>query len=134
MSSSVSGVSSSSSSSLSSALSTTDSSFVSEDTFLKLLITQLKNQDPLDPQDSSQFVSQLASFSSLEQMTSLNTEMETVLEMNATNLVGKTAVVLTSSGTTVTGTVSGITYYADGPAVKVDGTDYLFSQVQSIAS
>jgi flagellar basal-body rod modification protein FlgD len=39
-----------------------------EDTFLKLLVTQLQNQDPLNPADSTQFVSQLAQFSSLEQL------------------------------------------------------------------
>ncbi|HEY5038402.1 MAG TPA: flagellar hook capping FlgD N-terminal domain-containing protein, partial [bacterium] len=44
---------------------TASNSFVSQNTFLTLLITQLKNQDPLNPQDSSQFVSQLAQFTSL---------------------------------------------------------------------
>jgi flagellar basal-body rod modification protein FlgD len=61
------------SSALSSALSGMSSQFVSENTFLTLLITQLQNQDPMNPQDSSQFVAQLASFSSLEQMTAMNT-------------------------------------------------------------
>lgn len=42
------------------------------ETFLKLLVAQLKNQDPLDPQDSAQFVAQLAQFSSLDQLISMN--------------------------------------------------------------
>jgi flagellar basal-body rod modification protein FlgD len=89
--SSVSGVSSAASNAVSSVSS--NNNLISQDTFLKLLVTQLKNQDPLSPQDSSQFVSQLASFSSLEQMTSMNKSMETVLEMSVANLIGKNATV-----------------------------------------
>jgi flagellar basal-body rod modification protein FlgD len=43
-----------------------------QDTFLKLLVEQLKHQDPLSPQDSAQFVAQLAQFNSLEQLISIN--------------------------------------------------------------
>src|ERR1700690_239068 len=68
-------------------------SFVSQNTFLTLLITQLKNQDPMNPQDSSQFVAQLASFSSLEQMTQLNKNINTVLENSVTGLIGQTVTV-----------------------------------------
>ncbi len=44
-------------------------------TFLQLLVTQIKNQDPLNPTDSTQFVTQLAQFSELEQMTNMNTNV-----------------------------------------------------------
>ena len=47
-------------------------------TFLKLLVTQIRNQDPLNPQDSTQFVTQLAQFSELEQMTSVNANLEAI--------------------------------------------------------
>lgn len=40
--------------------------------FLKLLVTQLQNQDPLQPQDGTEFVAQLAQFSSLEQLMGIN--------------------------------------------------------------
>ena len=43
-----------------------------KETFLTLLVTQLKNQDPLAPQDGAQFVAQLAQFNSLEQLISIN--------------------------------------------------------------
>lgn len=133
--SSVSSVSSALSSVVSSSTASS-STLVSEDTFLKLLVTQLENQDPLNPQDSAQFVSELASFSSLEQMTSLNTETETALETSITSLIGKTATVTDSSNSAgyTTGTITGIQYYSDGPAVKINGTDYKFSDVQSIAA
>ena len=136
MSTSVSTVSSTTASALSEAVSSTtssSSSLISQDTFLKLLVTQLKNQDPLSPQDSSQFVSQLASFSSLEQMTSMNSTLETVLETSITGVIGKTVTLVDSNGNKVSGSVTGIVYYADGPAVTVDGTDYPYSQVQDVS-
>lgn len=46
-----------------------------KDAFMQMLIAQLKNQDPLNPMDGTQFVAQLAQFSSLEQLTNLNTTM-----------------------------------------------------------
>ncbi len=55
------------------ATSTGDS--VSENQFLNLLVTQLQNQDPTQPMDDSQFVSELAQFSSLQETTNLNTTM-----------------------------------------------------------
>ncbi len=50
-----------------------------ENTFLKLLVEQLKHQDPLAPQDGTQFVAQLAQFNSLEQLISINDRLGEVL-------------------------------------------------------
>ena len=50
-----------------------------EETFLKLLVTQLSHQDPTSPTDPTQFVSQLAQFTSLEQMVSMRESMEMLL-------------------------------------------------------
>ena len=47
-----------------------------KDAFLQLLVAQMKYQDPLDPQDNSEYVAELANFSSLEQMTNVNTKLE----------------------------------------------------------
>ena len=46
-----------------------------QDAFLKLLTTQLANQDPLQPQDNGEFLAQLAQFSSLEKLTAIETSM-----------------------------------------------------------
>ncbi len=49
-----------------------------KDAFLKLLVTQMRYQDPLDPQDNSEYLSQLAQFSALEQMTNVSKGLEKV--------------------------------------------------------
>jgi flagellar basal-body rod modification protein FlgD len=130
--------SSGSSNALSSALAsaTSSSQFVSQNTFLTLLLTQLKNQDPLSPQDPSQFVAQLAQFSSLEQMTQLNQSFSSVLDNSAAGMIGQTVTVAdqnTQSGF-VTGQVTGVVYFANGPAVQVNGVNYPMSAIQNVGS
>ncbi len=51
---------------------------VGEQTFLKLLVAQLQNQNPLQPQDGTQFVAQLAQFSSLEQEVQMRTDLDSI--------------------------------------------------------
>lgn len=50
----------------------------SESTFLQLLVTQLKNQDPANPQDGTQFVAQLAQFSGLEQQLQMRQDLDAI--------------------------------------------------------
>lgn len=50
----------------------TSNNSIGQDAFLQLLVTQLQNQDPTNPESNTEFVSQLATFSSLEQLTSIN--------------------------------------------------------------
>ena len=52
--------------------------YISKDTFLKLLVTQMQYQDPLDPMDNGEYLSQLAQFSALEQMTEVADKMVNV--------------------------------------------------------
>lgn len=52
------------------------------DMFLTLLVTQLKNQDPLEPQDGAQFVAQLAQFNSLDQLIGIRQALDDLVETN----------------------------------------------------
>jgi flagellar basal-body rod modification protein FlgD len=54
-------------------------SLTSESTFLQLLVAQIKNQDPLNPTDSIQFVGQLVSYSQLEQLLGINQGIQTLV-------------------------------------------------------
>lgn len=77
------------------------------DAFLKLLVAQLKNQDPLKPQDNSAFVAELAQFSSLEQSMGVNDRLDQMMlqnqgmaNANVVNMVGQIATVKGSLITT----------------------------------
>ncbi|OOV96420.1 flagellar hook assembly protein FlgD [Pseudomonas sp. MF4836] len=85
-----------------------------KDAFLQLLVTQLKNQNPLDPQDNSEFVAQLAQFSSLEGITTLNDSVTAISgnykssqALQASSLVGRSVIV--QSGTTQVDTTKSMT-------------------------
>jgi flagellar basal-body rod modification protein FlgD len=76
------------------------------DTFLQLLTTQLQNQDPLDPMDTTQFTQQLVEFASVEQQIDMNTNMQTLISeqqtTQATSALGLVGSTVTLSGTAAT--------------------------------
>jgi flagellar basal-body rod modification protein FlgD len=82
--------------------STTDTTTIANNfqTFLTLLTTQLKNQNPLDPLDTNQFTSQLVQFASVEQQMKMNTQLESLITLekssqstSAMSYLGATATV-----------------------------------------
>lgn len=79
--------------------STTGSSDLGKDAFLKLMLTQLQNQDPLAPMDNTAMVAQMAQFSSVEQLYNISTQLTNMSQSlgNNSNLIGK--VVSWTSGT-----------------------------------
>jgi flagellar basal-body rod modification protein FlgD len=97
---------------------TTASTSLGKDEFLKILVMQLANQDPLDPASDTDYISQLAQFSSLEQMQSLNSSFTT---SQAYDLLGKYVYLETSEDSSKSNVILG---KVDG-VIKQDGIDYL---------
>ncbi|QQK80249.1 flagellar hook assembly protein FlgD [Salicibibacter cibi] len=62
-----------------------EDAMLDKDDFLKILIAQLQNQDPLDPMDDREFIAQMAQFSSLEQMTNMNEAMQRFVDRQEGN-------------------------------------------------
>ena len=98
-----------------------EQSGLNKDEFLQLLVGQLKNQNPLSPVGSQEFMSQMAAFSTLEQVTNLAVSNEELNGMISTNqslaLVGKQVSYANESGTTVEGTVESVDFGKEGASL-----------------
>lgn len=79
--------------------------------FLQLLVAELQNQDPTSPTDPTQYMSQLASFSSVEQQVQTNSTLDSLLSAQATNIIGKT---VTSADGSTSGIVVSVELAASG--------------------
>lgn len=95
--------------------------------FLKLLVAEMKHQDPTNPMDATQYVSQLASFSQVEQSVQINSKLENILATSqlsqASSIIGKH---VTSADGTVKGVVAEVKLYSDGIiAVLENGKEVL---------
>jgi flagellar basal-body rod modification protein FlgD len=94
---------------------TSASATVDYNEFLQLMVAELKNQDPTTPTDPTQFMSQLASFSQVEQQINTNTKLDTMLTAQALSqadaTIGRT---VTSSDGTTTGVISSVAISATG--------------------
>lgn len=105
-----------------------------KDDFLKLLITQLSNQDPTNPMENTEFISQMAQFSSLEQMTNMSTSFSKMASFinssEAASTLGKT-VELNVGDASVTGIVEGATR-GENPQVLVNGMYYSMDKIAAI--
>ncbi len=105
-----------------------------KDDFLRILVTQLSHQDPTQPMEDREFISQMAQFSSLEQITNMSEGMSRVAGLlassKALDLLGQT-VVLGEGADTVTGIVDEVSG-GDYPQILVNGQYYDAGLVQSI--
>ena len=93
------------------------------DAFLKLLVAEMSNQDPLNPTDSTEYIAQFASFSNVEQSIQTNKKLDSLMMVSAltqaNSLIGRTA---TSADGTVSGTVAAVRVVEGGvQALLEDG-------------
>ncbi len=107
-----------------------------KDDFLKLLMAQMTHQDPTEPMDNSQFIAQMAQFSSLEQMYNVSngfTKMAQMMQSSeAAGTLGK-VVDLDVEGEKVTGVVEGFTR-GENPQIQVNGNFYKMDYVRAVYS
>lgn len=91
------------------------------ESFLKLLVAQMKNQDPTEPMDATQQMAQLATFSQVEQTIKTNKNLESMLQrtslQEANSVIGRT--VVSNDGAT-SGVVKEVTLYNDGIVATLD--------------
>lgn len=104
-----------------------------KDSFLKLLVAQMENQDPMQPQSNTEWVSQLATYSTLEQMQNMNAVMT---NSQAFGLIGQDVIVATKNAdgkeSTISGKVDFVSVKGNKSYLSIDGNLYPSSDLQSI--
>lgn len=108
-----------------------------KDAFLKLLITELRHQDPTQPMQDREFISQMAQFSALEQMTNVSNSMNSLNRSARSNeaysLLGKRVEAFNpANGRAVEGEVSRIFYRENDIRLMVNGTELGLSDIHSV--
>jgi flagellar basal-body rod modification protein FlgD len=130
-----------------SALNTTDpsslpNSGINEQDFIQLFVSELQYQDPMEPLDNSQFLTQLAQFVGIEQQSEEVTGINNLATLDSSDetvaLLSHTVQVSNADGSTTTGTVTGIQYSSNGVQLTVTPstgsvlTDVNLSQIQLV--
>jgi len=122
-----------------------DTKELDKDAFMELLVQQMKNQDPMDPQSNDQFIAQLASFSSLEQMQNMNDNILTMAILQDNNalmsqlttgssLIGKEVTWTDpTSGITQTGTVDSLKVQEGISFLDIGGTQVPLQTITQVA-
>ena len=108
-----------------------------QDKFMKMLVAQMKNQDPLNPMDNTEMIAQLAQFSSLEQMQNLNDSFTHYRQDNSIALsymlTGATVQLELQNGLLVEGTVEKVFWENDEMSVQIGGVAYASTDIYSIS-
>jgi flagellar basal-body rod modification protein FlgD len=106
---------------------TNQQGLLGKDDFLKLLVAQLKHQDPTNPTDMNGMTAQMTQFSMLEQLTNLSKAGQetnvSVARSEAVSLIGRTVTWIDAEGVAHTGTVEHVDTTADMPTLTVGGID-----------
>jgi len=95
-----------------------------KDAFLKILLAQMRNQDPLNPADGTAMIAQLAQFSSLEQMQNLNTKLDQLIEVQLlgelSGLVGKMVSFSGENDEILEGTVQSLVWSGNKSQLRIN--------------
>lgn len=107
--------------------------------FMKLLVTQLQNQDPSSPMDTNQMISQQTQLAMMEQITNQTTtgneNFSLQMRIAAANLVGKqVSYTDATTGAAVTGTASAVSYANSVPTVTVNGKEVALDVISGITT
>lgn len=109
-----------------------------QEDFLKLLVAQLSSQDPMNPQKDTEFIAQVAQFSSLEQTRAMQTELVGLRAdqqvQQAAGLIGRTVSLRAESGEVVTGQVTGLAMDGTTPRIVVNGLPFAVSSLLSVSA
>lgn len=104
--------------------------------FLKLLMAQMQNQDPTNPTSGTDYVTQMAQFSTVQGITQLNQSITSLLSLQGltqgVGLIGKTVSYTNASGQTASGAVSSVTMVGGQPQLVINNTNVNISQIQSV--
>ncbi len=108
-----------------------------KDSFLKLLVTQLQHQDPTKPMEDREFISQMAQFTSLEQMTNMNKHMQKLVQSNETSkaheILGKRIDAWDpAQKKRVSGVVDSVIFAGDGAKLRVGNQEISMKHVHAI--
>ena len=108
--------------SVTSTASAMQASSMTQQDFLKILLTQLTYQDPMKPMDNQEFMAQMAQFTSLEQTQQLNSKIEVLIAnqaaLQSVGLIGRT-VDVSVNGATMTGTVKSLSFAGETPMMTL---------------
>jgi flagellar basal-body rod modification protein FlgD len=98
-----------------------------KDDFLKLFVAQLQHQDPMNPMDDMDFMGQMASFTTLEQVSKLASANEALASQqtmsNAVALIGRQVTYTGADQVAITGTVERVDTKDGKPALRIGGVD-----------
>jgi flagellar basal-body rod modification protein FlgD len=105
------------------------SSTLNQQDFLKLLVSQIQYQDPMNPQSNTDMAAQLAQFTALSQASNTSSSLAMI---QANSLIGSQVTVQVDSQNSASGTVSGVTLVSGQPQITINGQNYGLSQVTAV--
>lgn len=116
-----------------------DGSTLDKDSFLKLLVAQLKYQSPDSPADSSQMMNQSAQFSILEALQNMAKDQSALLtasqSVEATSMLGQKIIAVPTTGDQdITGVVTGVKLGTDGPILKIGDMEVPLKSVKEVTT